>query len=126
MQAGYGSFTWLPTSHCALGTAQPNSGYYTAGGGSSVLYGTFSAPFGFFRATPFTLVSFDAAPAWHDNLQLTVVGSLLGAQQYSSVINLTGPFTLQSVSFYWANIDRVDISTSGGTDNPIAGPLTGP
>ncbi len=116
IQSGYGGFTWGGAAQCVVGSTIPQSGYNTAGGGSTVLFGAFANAFSMSSTSAFNLASFNVAAAWNNNLILNVVGSLGGVQQYSSTTTLTGPYTLQTLSFNWTNIDQLDFSTSGGTN----------
>jgi hypothetical protein len=68
-------------------------------------------------ATPFTLVFADLTAFWNDGLQVTVAGYLDGVQQDSvtDTVSSTAPIL---ETFDFANIDEIDISATGGTQNP--------
>lgn len=119
LPSGYGGFTWGASAYCLNGsTYNPVSGYNTVDPVGNVVLPWFEDPFNITAANPFTLVSFRIAPAWNDNLQFSIVGLLGGVQQYSSTQTLTGPFSAQTLTFNWSNIDELQLSSTGGTGNP--------
>ena len=71
----YRGFSFVNTS-CANGIldAEIGSGYFHVGGGTNVIFGDFGDPFDMFGPAPFNLTQFRVAPAWRENLVLTVEG----------------------------------------------------
>jgi hypothetical protein len=90
------------------------SGFFTAGGGTQVIFGAFGDPFEMSSAAPFIVSQFRVASAWRANLSFTVEGFLQGNLVQQQMFVLTGPATAQTIVLNWMNIDRIRFTTAGG------------
>ena len=116
---GYAGFNWNNFGYLGRGPFA-ESGY---------INGLVSAPFAGLNSfanpasftttddSAFTLTSLFLTAAWHDGLNVEIIGSrngtVLDAQNF--IVSPTGP-TLETLD--WSGIDTVSISTSGGTIDP--------
>jgi hypothetical protein len=99
--------------------AELGSGFFTAGGGSQVIYGAFGDPFSTIGSAPFNLEGFRVSAAWRNNLTFTVEGFRNGALVEQQTFLLAGPSTVQSIVLDWMNVDRVRFSTFGGDESAL-------
>jgi hypothetical protein len=115
---GYKNILW--TNAYVTTKANNTSGYYTgAVSRPNTMYNYDGNPMTMKSANGrlLNLYSAAAAAAWHDNLQLTVVG------YRSNVVIVTNTFTLQvfTVSYLkfigYTGLDTIEFKTSGGTKN---------
>ena len=120
----YRGFSFVNTS-CANGIldAEIGSGYFHAGGGTNVIFGDFGDPFDMFGPAPFNLTQFRVAPAWRENLVLTVEG-ISGGRTLREQFILTGPASPQTIMLNWMNISRIRFTTEGGDESTL--PFDGP
>jgi hypothetical protein len=64
----------------------------------------------------FSLISFEATAAWHDDLQINVIGKRAKQEIYSTVINLQ--FDNSKVfQFNWKDIDQIKFIPMNGTQH---------
>ncbi len=64
----------------------------------------------------FSLISFEATAAWHDDLQINVIGRRNKQDLYSTIINLQ--FNNSKVfQFDWKNIDQIKFIPINGTQH---------
>ncbi|UJR23894.1 hypothetical protein I4U23_026866 [Adineta vaga] len=65
----------------------------------------------------FSLISFEATAAWHDNLQINVLGRRMKQEIHSLIINLQFNYS-QVFQFDWKNIDEIKFLPINGTQHP--------
>jgi hypothetical protein len=125
MPAGYGGLTWANTGVLDVdGNAYHPSGY-EAGlvSGTQLGYNSAGLPMSFSAASPFTFNSVYVTAAWNDGLSVVVKGSLNGSTLFSQTLS---PSATASAlyTFNWSGIDKVSISSSGGTGHYPLGSAT--
>ncbi len=101
----------------AIDTIEPPSGYQKGLiSPPNVIYNGSGRPASIVGVVPFDLLSAYVTAAWRDNLALYAAGSLAGKTNFTLTTNLstTTPLLLQ---FGFFGVDRVDFTTSGGTNS---------
>jgi len=81
----------------------------------NVAFNGFGDPAAFGSKTPFNFISAFFAPAWRDNLQVTVEGFTGGQLKYSQTLTLPRTIDPTFATFGFLNVDRVRFESSGGT-----------
>jgi hypothetical protein len=125
MPAGYGGLAWVNTGVLDVNGYAFNPSGYEAGlvSGTQLGFSNGGAPMSFSAASPFTFNSVYVTAAWNDGLSVVVTGSLNGATLFSQTLS---PSATASTlyTFNWSGIDKVSISSSGGTPHYPAGYAT--
>ena len=86
---------------------------------SNVLFGAYAGNYSFNRSNNglFSIYGLFITPAWNDNLKITIRGFRAGAVIYSVNYTLPSPWHPLYTNLNFIAIDRIEISSGGGTTN---------